>query len=239
MPHSPRWYQKSTLGAESGEGSSAEVDLQHRTWQTIAQVPGFTRGIDLSDRWRLSASRKFARAPRLAAFLGPTPAERTCGVWVVHIETGQTVGFLRFEAACRDLCRPSVTRGSIPEMLEWNDERLADSYVLPDAALADGQVTLRSGTGTVACVSFSARYGTLSQGPTRRGHYRLSSVCGAAARFPNARYNLGIALGDAEQYAEALEPHSGVAPRANAPRYITVSAMSSAGPRTRSGDWSL
>ena len=46
MPHSPRWYQGKLWVLESGEGSLAAVDLDRRTWQTVAQVPGFTRGID-------------------------------------------------------------------------------------------------------------------------------------------------------------------------------------------------
>ena len=65
-------------------------------------------------------------------------SERTCGVWVVNIETGQTVGFLRFEAGVQEIFAVQVLRGMrFPELLEWNDERLADSYVLPDDAMAD------------------------------------------------------------------------------------------------------
>ena len=64
--------------------------------------------------------------------------ERTCGVWVVNIETGKTVGFLRFEAGVQEIFAVQVLRGMrFPELLEWNDQRLADSYVLPDEALAD------------------------------------------------------------------------------------------------------
>src|SRR6185503_20873341 len=69
--------------------------------------------------------------------------ERTCGVWVVHIETGQTVGFLRFEAGVQEIFAVQVLPGMrFPELLEWNDERLGSSYVLPDEALAD--VVLRN-----------------------------------------------------------------------------------------------
>ena len=64
--------------------------------------------------------------------------ERTCGVWVVHIETGQTVGFLRFEAGVQEIFAVQVLPGiRFPEVLEWGDARLAHTYVLPDAALAE------------------------------------------------------------------------------------------------------
>ncbi len=46
MPHSPRWYGERLWLLESGEGSLAAVDLEAGTWQTVCQLPGFTRGID-------------------------------------------------------------------------------------------------------------------------------------------------------------------------------------------------
>jgi uncharacterized protein (TIGR03032 family) len=46
MPHSPRWYRGKLWILESGAGSLAVVDVERRTWQTVAQLPGFTRGLD-------------------------------------------------------------------------------------------------------------------------------------------------------------------------------------------------
>ena len=64
-------------------------------------------------------------------------------MWVVNIETGQTVGFLRFEAGVQEIFAVQILRGMrFPELLEWSDERLGSSYVLPDEALAD--VVLRN-----------------------------------------------------------------------------------------------
>ena len=64
--------------------------------------------------------------------------ERTCGVWVVNIKTGETVAFLRFEAGVQEIFAVQVLRGvRFPEMLEWDDKRLENSYTLPDEALAD------------------------------------------------------------------------------------------------------
>jgi uncharacterized protein (TIGR03032 family) len=46
MPHSPRWYQGKLWFLESGQGSLAVADLKRGTWQSVAQVPEFTRGLD-------------------------------------------------------------------------------------------------------------------------------------------------------------------------------------------------
>ena len=139
MPHSPRWYQSKLWLLESGEGSLAQVDLEHRTWRTVAQLPGFTRGIDF---FGPLAFIGLSQVRESAVFSGiplvERVRERTCGVWVVNIETGQTVGFLRFESGVQEIFAVQILRGMrFPELLEWNDERLGSSYVLPDEALAD------------------------------------------------------------------------------------------------------
>jgi uncharacterized protein (TIGR03032 family) len=139
MPHSPRWHQGELWLLESGEGSLTQVDLEHRNWRTVAQLPGFTRGIDF---FGPLAFIGLSQVRESAVFSGiplvERVKERTCGVWVVNIETGQTLGFLRFEAGVQEIFAVQVLRGvCFPELLEWNDERLGTSYVLPDAALAD------------------------------------------------------------------------------------------------------
>jgi uncharacterized protein (TIGR03032 family) len=139
MPHSPRWHQEKLWLLESGEGSLAQVDLDGQTWHTVAQLPGFTRGIDFFGPLafiglsQVRESAVFSGIPLVSRL-----RNRTCGVWVVNIETGQTVGFLRFEAGVQEIFAVQILRGMrFPELLEWNDERLGSSYVLPDEALAD------------------------------------------------------------------------------------------------------
>ena len=59
-------------------------------------------------------------------------------MWIVNIEIGETLGFLRFEAGVQEIFAVQVLRGMrFRELLEWSDQRLAHYYVLPDEALAD------------------------------------------------------------------------------------------------------
>ena len=46
MPHSPRGYRDRLWVLESGRGTLAQVDLATGTLTTVAEFPGFTRGID-------------------------------------------------------------------------------------------------------------------------------------------------------------------------------------------------
>lgn len=139
MPHSPRWYRGRLWLLESGEGSLVVADPEQGCWEKIAETPGFTRGlafygplafIGLS---QVRESAVFSGIPLVKRL-----KERTCGVWVVNIETGQTLGFVRFEKGVQEIFAVEVLPGiSFPELLEWKDPRLGSSYVLPDEALAE------------------------------------------------------------------------------------------------------
>jgi uncharacterized protein (TIGR03032 family) len=138
MPHSPRWYDEQLWLLESGEGSVARVDLASGAWHAITNLPGFTRGLDFIGPLAfigLSQVREtatFSDIP-LVERLG----ERTCGVWVVNIHTGETVAFLRFEEGVQEIFAVQILPARFPEMLEWGDDRLMISYVIPDEALKD------------------------------------------------------------------------------------------------------
>ncbi|MBI3248889.1 MAG: TIGR03032 family protein [Deltaproteobacteria bacterium] len=207
MPHSPRWYQNKLWVLESGEGSLAQVDLKTRTWKTVAQVPGFTRGIDFIGPLafiglsQVRESATFSGIPLVERL-----TERTCGVWVVHIETGQTIGFLRFEAGVQEIFAVKVlTNARFPELLEWNDERLAHSYVLPDAALAEVKLPTAEDLARSPAHHFQQGMELYRKGKIDESIVAFRQCVVLQPEFPNARYNLGIALGDAEQYVEAID----------------------------------
>ena len=56
-------------------------------------------------------------------------------MWVVNIQTGEIVAFLRFEEAVQEIFAVRVMHSRFPEMLEWADDKVGHSYVLPDEAL--------------------------------------------------------------------------------------------------------
>lgn len=63
--------------------------------------------------------------------------ERTCGVWVVNIHTGETVAFLRFETGVQEIFAVQILPARFPDMVEWGDTTLMSSYVIPDDAIQD------------------------------------------------------------------------------------------------------
>jgi uncharacterized protein (TIGR03032 family) len=206
MPHSPRWYQGQLWFLESGQGSLAVADLQRGCWETVARVPGFTRGLDF---YGPLAFIGLSQVRESAVFSGiplvQRLKERTCGVWVVHIETGQIVGFLRFEAGVQEIFAVQALPGiRFPEVLEWGDERLSHSYVLPDAALAEVARPTAEELVRSPAVHFQRGTALYRAGQLQEAIAAYRQCVALDPAFPHARYHLGVALGDAEQYAEAV-----------------------------------
>ncbi len=139
MPHSPRWYQDRLWALESGKGTLFWVDLETSKTKTIAQMPGFTRGLDFCGPFAFVGLSQV----RETAIFGSIPItekveERTCGVWVINIETGQTVAFVKFEDAVQEIFAVQVIPDVVfPEIINEQNDLISSAYVLPDEALSE------------------------------------------------------------------------------------------------------
>ena len=147
MPHSPRWYDGRLWLLESGTGG---VGWSIRRAGPLRGDRGVAR---LHARPRLLRPTGLHR-PVAGARVGgfqrhpPSPSalkERTCGVWVVDIQTGQTVAFLKFEDAVQEIFAVQVLPGvRYPDADQRQPPMIADSFVLPDEALQDVPDPLRA-----------------------------------------------------------------------------------------------
>ena len=208
MPHSPRWYRDQLWVLESGEGSIARVDTNSGTWQTVVQMPGFTRGIDFYGPLAfigLSQVRESAVFSGIPLVDRIKEKDRSCGVWIVNIETGQTLGYLRFETGVQEIFAVQVLRNArFPEMLEFNDARLAQSYVLPDEALKQVHLPTEEELKESPSHHFQRGLQLYRQGNIKEAVEAFQECARIQPEFPNVRYNLGVALGDIEQFEPAV-----------------------------------
>ncbi|MFK8115240.1 MAG: TIGR03032 family protein [Rubripirellula sp.] len=146
MPHSPRWYDGKLYLLHSGTGGFGVVDPATGKYESIVELPGFTRGLSFCGPLAFIGLSQV----RETAVFGGVPIaereldERTCGVWVVNIQSGEIVAFVKFEDAVQEIFAVEVLHGSTyPELVNDDRELLASSYELPDAALADVPTELR------------------------------------------------------------------------------------------------
>ncbi len=146
MPHSPRWYRDQLWILESGNGGIGTVDLATGQYQEVAQLPGFTRGLSfLGPLAFIGLSQVRESAVFSGIPLVERLEERTCGVWVVNIETGETIAFCRFEDAVQEIFAVEVLGGCrFPDLVNHDAELIGRSYVLDDKALADVPENLRA-----------------------------------------------------------------------------------------------
>ena len=146
MPHSPRWYRDRLWLLESGDGTLGTVDLATGSYQPMIQLPGFTRGLSFLGPLafvglsQVRESAVFSGIPLVERL-----EERTCGVWVVNIETGETVAFCRFEEGVEEIFAVEVLPGvRFPDLVNHDAELIGRSYVLSDDALEQVPDELRS-----------------------------------------------------------------------------------------------
>jgi uncharacterized protein (TIGR03032 family) len=138
MPHSPRWYAGRLWVLESGSGGLGWIDPATGKYEALAVLPGFTRGLDFCGPLAfigLSQVRESAVFSGIAIAERPLE-ERCCGVWVVNIETGQTVAYVKFEDALQEIFAVQVLPGvRHPDVINDLPQVIADSFVVPDETL--------------------------------------------------------------------------------------------------------
>jgi len=148
MPHSPRWHAGRLWLLESGTGSLGHVDLDTGRYEPIVHLDGFTRGMEMVGNLAfvgLSQVRETAVFSGIQITERLQEAERTCGVWVIDIQRGQVIAFLKFEEAVQEIFAVALLPGMrFPDLINDNAELVGSSFVLPDAALRDVPEELRS-----------------------------------------------------------------------------------------------
>ena len=149
MPHSPRWHGGRLWVCESGAGTLGLVDLQTGKYESIVELPGFTRGVDFVGNFAfvgLSQVRESAVFSGIPITQRLTEDERRCGVSVINLLTGQLVALMRFETSVQEIFAVTVLPGrKYPDLINEDDTLLQNSFVVPDAALADVAASVRGG----------------------------------------------------------------------------------------------
>jgi uncharacterized protein (TIGR03032 family) len=113
MPHSPRVHGGRVWMLHSGAGQLVLVDPASGQAQTVTELPGYTRGLALYDRFAFVGLSKIRET---STFGGMPIAERRpelkCGVGVVDLTTGRLVAHLEFVSGVEEIFDVQVLPGT-------------------------------------------------------------------------------------------------------------------------------
>jgi uncharacterized protein (TIGR03032 family) len=105
MPHSPRVHDGKVWFLESGRGRLVVADLDGGSVETVAELPGFTRGLAFLDRLAFVGLSKI-RAKNSDIDGVPIAEERDClksGVAIVDLASGRQVALLEFHTGIEEV----------------------------------------------------------------------------------------------------------------------------------------
>ena len=133
MPHSPRWHDGRLWLLESGTGQLVLVDPATGRRQTVAELPGFARGLALSGPYAFVGLSKIRPT---SAMDGVPLAERReqlkCGVAVVDLRSGQVIALLEFQTAVEEIFDVQLLPGlRFPEVIGFQQETIQHTFVVP------------------------------------------------------------------------------------------------------------
>lgn len=136
MPHSPRWHDGKLWLLESGTGRLVIVDSASGRRETVAEVPGFARGLALCGPYALIGLSKIRPT---SAMDGVPLAERReqlkCGVAAVELHSGRIDAFLEFQSAVEEIFDVQLLPGArFPEVMGFHKDDLLNTFVVPPAA---------------------------------------------------------------------------------------------------------
>jgi uncharacterized protein (TIGR03032 family) len=113
MPHSPRLHDGKLYVLDSGNGQIVCVESNTGRWETVAQLPGYTRGLACFGPFAFVG---LSRIRETTVFGGIPIAERRdqlkCGVTVVDLRTGKSIASLTFASGVEEIFAVEILPGA-------------------------------------------------------------------------------------------------------------------------------
>jgi uncharacterized protein (TIGR03032 family) len=134
MPHSPRWHEGRVWVLNSGAGELWRVDPRDGRHEVVCALPGYLRGLCFAGPYALVGMGMI----RERHIFGGLPVQDRyprlyCGVALVDLRTGGTVGLLEFTAACTELYDVQFLPGvSRPMILSHDQEPARQAFTAPE-----------------------------------------------------------------------------------------------------------
>ncbi len=137
MPHSPRWHNDKVYFCNSGHGLVCTYEIDTKEIKTVAEIPGFTRGIDFYGSIMFVGLSKV----RDSDVTKPAPLaqkydETFSGIWLINLEDGSEIGHIKFTGNVDQIYDIAVIPDcNFPEILEPTHPRMRNHFCHPKLKL--------------------------------------------------------------------------------------------------------
>jgi uncharacterized protein (TIGR03032 family) len=137
MPHSPRWHGGRLWLLESGTGQLVLIDIASGDRETVAELPGFARGLALHGQYAFIGLSKI----RATSTMDGVPlAERRdalkCGVAVVDLVAGRICAMLEFQTAVEEIFDVQLLTGiRFPDVMGFQQDTIQHTFVIPPSTV--------------------------------------------------------------------------------------------------------
>ncbi|MEZ4885060.1 MAG: TIGR03032 family protein [Chitinophagales bacterium] len=113
VPHSPRLYDGELYALLSATGQVVHIDVNTGKHEVIVQLPGFLRGMTKWGEYLFVGLSKLRKNASTFRDLPVAQNPLHCGVEIIHLPTGVSVGNIRFPSVVEELYDVQALEGKL------------------------------------------------------------------------------------------------------------------------------
>lgn len=133
MPHSPRMHDGRLWLLDSGTGRLLSIEPTSGRTETVAELPGYGRGLALAGRYAFVGLSKFRESRTFGGLpIADRLAEPKCGVWVFDTQSGQLAATLEFAGSVDEIFDVALLAGiRFPSVIGLQKDDVGSIFVAP------------------------------------------------------------------------------------------------------------
>ena len=118
---------------DSGKGRIVHIDLISGSATTVAQLPGYTRGLAFCGQRAFVGLSKIRETTTFGGVpIAENREELKCGVWVIDTATGSVSSFLEFQQGVDEIFDVQILAGvRNPSVIGLSKDTIQGAFVIP------------------------------------------------------------------------------------------------------------
>lgn len=201
MPHSPRWHQGQIWFLESGKGTLCRLDPMTGRVCEIAQVPGFTRGLQIIGDIALIGVSKVRESATFSGLPVTRLPKRICGIWVVGLQRGNIISYLEFTEGIDEIFAVGLLPHAVTEIGNFDHPLSHNNYLVADTDL--GEILMPESPVELAAPVFERGNDHFNAGRKEAAIEEFKKALAIQSDYLPATFNMAIAMGDLGRFEEA------------------------------------